>query len=774
MNKSQKASYRRNEWKEFSKTVICANNNQCSDCHRTPADGIVLQVHHRYYKKGLLPWQYPISACETLCSGCHAKKHGEIPPDTGWEYLGYDDLGDLIGECERCHNEIRYEHYIYHPMWGDMTVGCNCADRLTGTTEASEHDKKLKGRVIRFERFITPSNWIQEDNRHLTNYVGFPITITKQNGKFQLTIFIPLQDKYDSLEDAQNAAFKMVEGISIEEFLKEHNLPEELYTSIPKPRAQKNPFIYKDILSFAKDNKTQRIKHIYNVSSGVRCNCSCPSCGEPVAALYKDNYTHHFAHITHNCPTYYPDMLTALALQTIIDKHNIILPEYTNEEVELKIPTRETELHDCRIIKNVLYATCKFNLKSMNLAIITDINNYAIQNFQQGYQCVKISINAFLQKHDFKLEDFKKHVLSPNSIKWVSTPLYDSIVADALKEKELEIQNNKAWIKEQIDLCIGGEKDIENCYQKLQMRTTYRYSAIQCLYDEIIDRIKNAFNNPLTEDYNYGCGVAKLIQWVANLNDKNVYERLIFLWKEYDWIRVAIDKYNHSLGRLQIFKECIYYFFAYKYHHQLMSQQILNNYYFQIKGNSRNKEEQIRDRFDRCGIFSEKHQSLKKSQSIGIEQCFIVFVYGAVAKLDKVDLVTKKQIYDKIHSPLYYPIFAAVGSLWFGHIFSFFQEDATISSKDVIEPGTLNCEKAIENVQSFISKIVQEYPSAAYWVLKYIENMDLVHWFNEHEVSLEELRIAADTTQRYDYYVGKALYYTFLENKNGSYIFPKG
>lgn len=40
---------------------ICGNNK------------ITLNVHHLYYAKDKDPWEYPLSAFETLCEDCHTK-----------------------------------------------------------------------------------------------------------------------------------------------------------------------------------------------------------------------------------------------------------------------------------------------------------------------------------------------------------------------------------------------------------------------------------------------------------------------------------------------------------------------------------------------------------------------------------------------------------------------------------------------------------------------------------------------------------------------------
>jgi len=100
-------------WKEFRQSIIESDGHKCSICGAN-GDGVVLQVHHKKYISGRLPWDYASKDCMTLCRSCHASEHGIIRPKFNWQYLGDEDLGDLIGNCERCGTDIRYAFYVYH------------------------------------------------------------------------------------------------------------------------------------------------------------------------------------------------------------------------------------------------------------------------------------------------------------------------------------------------------------------------------------------------------------------------------------------------------------------------------------------------------------------------------------------------------------------------------------------------------------------------------------------------------------------------------------
>lgn len=146
---------RNHEWFSFADKVKARDGNKCAVCGRGEDSGVTLQVHHERYDPGLLPWEYPIEDCTTLCSGCHARDHGIIPPDNGWHLVSIDDLGDLGGHCERpgCGQEIRYEHLTYHPQWGYMKVGSTCVEHLTEEDQALVKTvERIRNRAADFAR----------------------------------------------------------------------------------------------------------------------------------------------------------------------------------------------------------------------------------------------------------------------------------------------------------------------------------------------------------------------------------------------------------------------------------------------------------------------------------------------------------------------------------------------------------------------------------------------------------------------------------------------
>jgi hypothetical protein len=152
--------YRHAEWVRFRNEVTKLHGGRCARCDRSREDGAILQVHHaKGYVDGRNPWEYDHTECEALCKGCHAEEHGKIMPKSGWELIGCDDLGEVAENCELCGTDIRYVYAVIHRNWGSMAIGADCCDRLTSTTEASQHHQRHLKTVDKRKRFINSKRW---------------------------------------------------------------------------------------------------------------------------------------------------------------------------------------------------------------------------------------------------------------------------------------------------------------------------------------------------------------------------------------------------------------------------------------------------------------------------------------------------------------------------------------------------------------------------------------------------------------------------------------
>lgn len=233
------SSYKESQWKLFRQTVIELDGYKCRQCGRGQSE-VVLQVHHKEYIAGLKAWEYPTADCITLCSGCHAQTHGIIQPTFGWEYIGDEDLGDLIGTCENrgCSSNIRYSFTIFHPQWGTLEVGTVCCDNLTDSEIASnlkESKLKFEGRK---ERFLNSKRWTTNGKNYKIKQGLFDIEILGIENKFSLKINEKTSRiKHNTLATAKQKVFEIIEDGQLMKFFKDKNFD---FEQKKKERKKKN------------------------------------------------------------------------------------------------------------------------------------------------------------------------------------------------------------------------------------------------------------------------------------------------------------------------------------------------------------------------------------------------------------------------------------------------------------------------------------------------------------------------------------------------------
>jgi len=214
LNKKQ---YRYGPWAAYREQVIELDGGKCVRCGRSLDDGVVLQVHHKKYLKDRAPWEYPFALCETLCKGCHGQEHGVVRPDSGWDYVGEDDLGDLSGTCDRCGTAIRYVFFVQHPRWEPLSVGTVCCDDLTGTETASNIRKFDE----RLGRFLQSTRWWQDGADHCITQKKIDVRIKPAPGGFRIQMNgTKGKQIYKSITDAKTRVFKFLESGEADAFFR--------------------------------------------------------------------------------------------------------------------------------------------------------------------------------------------------------------------------------------------------------------------------------------------------------------------------------------------------------------------------------------------------------------------------------------------------------------------------------------------------------------------------------------------------------------------------
>jgi 5-methylcytosine-specific restriction endonuclease McrA len=64
------------KWKIKASFIRKRDNHMCCHCGKKSHR---LQVHHKKYIDGLMPWEYENELLESLCSTCHKKEHNIKP-----------------------------------------------------------------------------------------------------------------------------------------------------------------------------------------------------------------------------------------------------------------------------------------------------------------------------------------------------------------------------------------------------------------------------------------------------------------------------------------------------------------------------------------------------------------------------------------------------------------------------------------------------------------------------------------------------------------------
>ena len=232
------SEYKTKNWKSVRNRIIERDGHKCAHCGSSE-DEVKLQVHHLHYEEGKKAWEYPDEDLITLCKSCHAEEHGAVMPQSGWEYIGSNDLEDLVGECEWCNTPIRFEHSLFHPKWGYLVVGSQCADKLTSSGEASEYEDKRRKISARLRRFLKSPRWKNIKSGYFIDLDGFEINIWDNSTYFRIVIKYAIQNKYSgdvkwkkldhsrtqytTLEEAKISAFRAITDGKVRAYIIKHD-----------------------------------------------------------------------------------------------------------------------------------------------------------------------------------------------------------------------------------------------------------------------------------------------------------------------------------------------------------------------------------------------------------------------------------------------------------------------------------------------------------------------------------------------------------------------
>lgn len=164
-------------------------------------------------------------------------------PQTGWSFLSSDDLGDLSGNCELCDRDLRHIYLISHPLWGFMSVGSDCSDRLTGTDTASSLLNETANRNERRKTFMSSSRWKAHPSGSVSiKQNGRIVHVMPHEGKFRTVVGdVGGKASYDTMFDAKLRIFEFFDSGEAAEFFAKRRKAKAANAAATASRVVKKP-----------------------------------------------------------------------------------------------------------------------------------------------------------------------------------------------------------------------------------------------------------------------------------------------------------------------------------------------------------------------------------------------------------------------------------------------------------------------------------------------------------------------------------------------------
>lgn len=253
-----------------------------------------------------------------------------------------------------------------------------------------------------------------------------------------------------------------------------------------------------------KDNK---LVHIYNVDSGLSCNCLCPYCKEQLIARKGDVNMHHFAHVsTVECKYGVQTALHLAAKEILEEQKKFSIPpllewiDLSNEK-DIYFTENERLIQEnkflIKIIEEKIYEFDKVITETRSGNIIPDIVllkgdkklivEIAVTHFAdskkleqiktQKLSAIEINLSSF--KNGFTKDDLTIHVVEGHVYKkWINNS----------RKTELIEKKRRELIQERKVLKIQKEKEIESG-KELKERKRKEREARELFYKNYYKKI---------------------------------------------------------------------------------------------------------------------------------------------------------------------------------------------------------------------------------------------------------------------------------------------
>lgn len=447
---------------------------------------------------------------------------------------------------------------------------------------------------------------------------------------------------------------------------------------------------------------------------------------------------------------FFVQMYRRLALHLIEQNKHIWLPSLENTEAELCIPDKKIQINSIQYPSAPFDAIVTYTDEGMEkqIGIFIDIDHSSIDEQVRHAKSLDIpvlQISLIKQFNSFpplKRKELQEILLnSVKSYSWLHNPEFDKITEQTLQKKQSYLNQIEIQIRQDLNNCIIGELDIRTVAKSYESHDRYPKSVKRIFFAIVDDLIQRIIFEPTPNDIQHSEKCNEIVRWYEQRNTiQGINYDLLDILNRHDFIEAAKKTHNHTKERMLMLNNQFGYYFIHNVDY-------IDNEWANHKQDTIQND--IRERFiNRSSIFT-KQSPLSTERKVGMELCFLLYLYYGVAhfnwKSDK-----KAFMFQKIRNANNLPIFAAIGSLWFGHIFNCFQTD---------------------DFQTFIHTIATQFPQAAPWVLTYIERTNYRDYCLQHNISYKELEPYRD--EYYNKWIAGVLYSTFDIRKIHYEIFPK-
>ena len=174
-------------------------------------------------------------------------------------------------------------------------------------------------------------------------------------------------------------------------------------------------------------NKANQLVSIKQVERGLKCDCFCFECGEPVVAKKGEKNEHHFAHISNkeSCNINPESILHKFAKQVIMEEKAVTLPALpSNQSSDSKVWqfTKVIAEQSVGSFRPDLVASDDHDMMFIEIAVTSFVDSDKFQSIKHhGIQTIEIDLRDLLkQEIDIPSEEARAYILNEVSNKhWI-------------------------------------------------------------------------------------------------------------------------------------------------------------------------------------------------------------------------------------------------------------------------------------------------------------------------------------------------------------------